>query len=355
MKKLKVIQVIPTLDFGGIETHRFLIAKYHNPKDYNLSFCCLSNSGTTADKIEKLGYPITYFHENIKIPNVTLLVKLYKLFRQERPDVVHACAAEGNFHAIIAAYFAGVPIRIAEEVGLPSQSNKAKKVFRYVYSFASVVIGVSEKVSNYLLTENNVPSSKVKTIYNPFDIELYSNIDLIGNIKNKKFTIVSVGRLVHEKNHLFLIKSIKKVCEKYSNIQLNIVGDGILKKELEIYIKNHDLQDCVELMGFREDIPQILRKSDLFILPSKVEGLGIALIEAMATGVLVIGTDIGGIPEIIIRNEAKGWLVPSDDIESMSQTIDKVINLSEKEKVKIRNNAKAYVKTNFHLIDIWIV
>ena len=346
-KRIRVIQVVPVLNFGGIETHRFLIAKYHDPKNYDLSFCCLSEPGLVAGKIEKLRYQITYLYENVKIPNFKLIYKLFKLFKIEKPDVVHACAAEANFHAMIAAYLAGVPVRVAEEIGLPSQSKKAKIIFRVVYTLSSSVIGVSQKVSDYLLTENNVPISKVKTIYNPYDLELYKNKKLLKNNKNSEFVIISVGRLVKEKNYLFLIKSVEKVIEKYPNIRLNIVGDGPLRSELEIYIKTNGLQNNIKLLGFREDIPSLLENSDLFVLPSKLEGLGIALIEAMAMGILVIGTNTGGIPEVILENQSMGWIVPSDDVKKLSKTIEVVMNLSVEDKNTIVDNAKKYVEEKF--------
>lgn len=346
-KRMKVMQIIPVLDVGGIETHRFLIAKYHNPEDYDLSFCCLSNSGTTADNIEKLGYPITYLHEDIKIPNITLLAKLYNLFRKERPDVVHSCAAEANFHAILAAYFARVPIRVAEEVGLPSQSNKAKKVFQLVYSLTSAVIGVSAKVSNYLVAKNKVSSEKVKTIYNPYDIELFNGTRERDKEKNREFNILSVGRLVKEKNHIFLIRSFEKVIKEYPHAKLRIAGDGPLRAELELYIKLNNLQENIMLLGFRDDIPFLLRNSDLFILPSKLEGLGIALIEAMAMGVLVIGTSVGGVPEVILEDKSMGWIVPNGDVVSLVKTIELIMNLPEDEKKTIVYNARKHVKNKF--------
>lgn len=344
---MKVFQVVPVLNFGGIETHRFLIAKYHKPEDYDLSFCCLSKSGATAEKIEQLGYKITYLHESVKILNFRLIFKLYRLLKKEKPDVVHACAAEANFYAMIAAYLAGVPVRIAEEIGLPSQSKKAKKVFHYIYSLTSAVIGVSLKVSDYLVQENKVPNDKVKTIYNPYDIEIFNKPTKTVNEQNSEFNILSVGRLVKEKNHLFLIKSIEQVIKKYPNVKLKIVGDGPLRYELETYIKINKLEKHIELLGFREDIAYLLQNSDLFVLPSKLEGLGISLIEAMAMGTLVIGTDAGGIPEVILEEQSMGWIVPSNDIQSMAKSIENVIILTEDEREIITNNAKRYVEEKF--------
>ncbi len=347
IKKLKVMQIVPVLNYGGIESHRYLIAKYHNPDDYKLSFCCLNETGITAEKIEKLGYKVFYLHENVKIPNFNLIVKLYRLFRKEQPDVVHTCAAEANFHAMIAAYFARVPVRIAEEVGIPGQSKKARLIFRSIYALSSAVIGVSKKVQEYLINKNSVRPPKVKLIYNPYDMDLYKEYKIKDNATKKIVEILSVGRLVEEKNHTMLIEAFSKIHGKYPNISLKIVGDGKLRETLQRLIYSLEMQDYIHLLGYRDDIPKLLQNSDLFILPSRSEGLGIALIEAMAMGIPVIGTDAGGIPEVIVENQSIGWIVPNNDVNSMAKTIEDVINLSKEEKNVIVNNAKNYVENKF--------
>ncbi len=347
IKKLKVMQIIPVLNYGGIESHRYLIAKYHNPDDYELSFCCLSETGITAKKIEKLGYQIFYLHENVKIPNFNLLISLYRLFCKEQPDVVHACAAEANFHAMIAAYLAKIPVRIAEEVGLPGQSKKARLIFRSIYALSSAVIGVSKTVQEYLIDKNGVTPKKVKLIYNPYDMDLYKEYRIKDNVIKKTIDILSVGRLVEDKNHIMLIKSFARVHEKYPNLFLKIVGEGQLRETLQRLIRSLEMQDRIYLLGYKDDIPKLLQNSDLFILPSKSEGLGIALIEAMAMGIPVIGTDVGGIPEVIVEDQSMGWIVPNNDMKSMAKTIEDVIKLSKEEKNTITNNAKKYVEEKF--------
>jgi len=346
LRKIKVLQIVPVLDFGGVESHRYITAKYNNKQKIDLTFCCLSKEGYISKKIEELGYSIAYLHENVKIPNFRLLVKLYKLFRKERPDVVHACAAEANFHAIVAAYLAGVPVRIAEEIGVPRQSKKAKLIFQVIYALSSVVIGVSKKVQEYLIEENKVPLQKVKLIYNPYDKDKYKKYSH-KNTDKSATNIISVGRLVEEKNHSMLINAFAKVHEKYPETTLTIVGDGVLKESLQNQISSLEMQDKVLLLGFREDIPALLQNSDVFILPSKSEGLGIALIEAMSMGMLVIGTDVGGIPEVIGTNKSMGWLVPNDNVGSMSRAIENAITLPTTEKNMIIDNAKKYVEEKF--------
>jgi glycosyltransferase involved in cell wall biosynthesis len=348
MRTLKVIQVLPTLDFGGIETHRYLMAKYNDRRRTDLIFCTFGSYGNIAREIAAMGYTVHTFDERARIPNLRLLFKLYRFFRAMKPDVVHACAAEANFHAILAAFFAGVPVRIAEEIGIPGQSRKARTVFRYVYALASAVIGVSKKVTEYLLGENGVDPSKVRLIYNPYDIDRFRESrppDDKGAAP--RFTILSVGRLVPEKNHAMLIDAFCTVHGRFPETVLHIAGDGPLLQTLQEKVSALQLEQSVRLLGFREDIPKLLQQCDLFVLPSKSEGLGIALIEAMASGVPVVGTDTGGIPEVIGRRGNLGWLVPGENPEAMAGAIAAAIRLSPREREAMGENARTYVREKF--------
>lgn len=344
---MKIIQVVPSLDYGGLESHRLLIAKYSTTKDVNLSFMCLGDTGRTGKKIEALGFDVNCMHENVRIPNVRLILKLYQYFRSEKPDVVHSCAAEANFHSMIAAFLARVPVRIAEEIGIPRQSTKAKAVFRVIYKISTAVIGVSRRVQEYLITENKVKPEKTKLIYNPYDIDLYKKAGKRKKRDGDNIKIISVGRLVEEKNHAFLIDAFAIIHTRYPHSSLEIIGDGPLKESLGNKIIALGMQQHITLEGYKEDIHSYLEDSDMFILPSKSEGLGIALIEAMAMGKLVIGTDAGGIPEVIDAKKPTGWIVQTDNIENMVETIEKVIKLPVDEKNRIAANAKRHVEKLF--------
>lgn len=344
MKKIKVLHIVPLLDFGGVESHRYIIAKYNKQETIDLIFCCFDEEGHIASEIKKLGYKVYCLNQSPKIPNLMLIYKLYRLIKTLKPDIVHTSSSEANFHGIIASYFAGIKIRIAEEVGLPAQSKKAKEIFKWLYKLSSKVVGVSQKVIDFLILENKVDKDKTKLIYNPFDIDKFKENST--KTLHDEFVIVTVGRLVKEKNHLFLIKSFLEVQKKHKNIKLMIIGDGPLREEIEHFISSQKLNEQVLLLGFRENIIDYLLGSDLFVLPSISEGLPIALIEAMYVGLPSIGTKVGGIPEVIADTE-NGWLVESGDINGMVDAIEKVVSMSIDERCRVGTEAHQSVMNKF--------
>ena len=138
------------------------------------------------------------------------------------------------------------------------------------------------------------------------------------------FVIVTVASLVKNKGHLVIIDAIKSVLKKNSNIKLLIIGDGPLKNELEEYVIDCQLALHIRFAGIRKDVFALLNLADLFILSTiEREGLGVSIIEAMSMDVPVIGTSIGGIPELI-KNQVNGLLVPPGNSSELAAAIDRL-------------------------------
>ncbi|MGF7117965.1 glycosyltransferase family 4 protein [Methanobacterium oryzae] len=166
----------------------------------------------------------------------------------------------------------------------------------------------------------------------PFGVDIDFYRPLKTNKNEDVFYILSVGYLIERKGFEYLIKAIQNVLHKQNNVQLTIVGSGPLEKKLKSLIKGLNLQNNVKIMKNISDyeLLQLYNSSDLFVLPSIVdsqgntEGLGVVLLEAMACKLPVIGSDIGGIPDII-QNNKTGLLVPEKDISRLSKDIIQLI------------------------------
>src|SRR5690606_30520327 len=141
-----------SLGFGGIEKVFELHGKYFDKGKYELVFVALNQGGNTADTLMRMGYRVIILSSSVKIPSTECILKLRALFRNEKPDVIHTCGAEANFHGIIAGRLCGVPTIIAEEIGLPNHSRIARIIYRILYLFTYKVIAISDSVRGYLRT-----------------------------------------------------------------------------------------------------------------------------------------------------------------------------------------------------------
>ncbi|WP_074471260.1 glycosyltransferase [Thiohalorhabdus denitrificans] len=306
-----------SLDFGGVEKHIELLADEVEGSEHVHCFCAIGQGGFVSDRLEARGSPVCCLEKPERIPSLGAVLALYRLFRRLRPEVVHTHGAEANFHGLIAAWLARVRVRIGEEIGIPTHGGRAKWVFRLIYSLAHRVIGVSNAVRDWQIQSGEVPPHKAIRIYNP--VRLPTTKSQVYD-PEQVFRIGFVGRLEPVKNPLALVDAVARVMEWGVVAELWIIGDGSQREEVEHRIEQRGLTGSVCLWGYREDPVEYVCQCHLYVQPSLSEGFGIALVEAMACGVPVLATAVGGAPEIITHGET-GWLIDDSDAGPLAEAL----------------------------------
>lgn len=336
---MKILKLTTYLDFGGQEKQYVSFTNLKEFFKYNYLFVGIGNGGFTSRDLINKGFRVIIFNNNCRVYNVLNIVRLFFLFKKEKPDILHSAAGEANFHGIIAAKLAGVPVVLAEEIGFPSHSKTARFVFSILYRFANRVICVSEAVKNFLIEIGEISPEKGTVIYNPVSAPKYFERDVQPN-----FTIVSVGRLERVKNQQLLILAVHAL--QPHDIRLILVGDGSETSNLEALIVELGLQEKVIITGFVSEPERYLAKADLFVLPSLSEGFGIAAVEAMLCAVPCLCSQVGGIPEFITDGET-GWLFEPSYPEELTQKLQMILNMDPVQLAEIGSRGKAYVSDRF--------
>jgi glycosyltransferase involved in cell wall biosynthesis len=188
------------------------------------------------------------------------------------------------------------------------------------------LVFVSNFTKRQFLKIANLPEEKTSIIYNGIDIDEYQKpIDKnkkkgeIG-IKEDEFVIGNIANLYPVKGQIYLLRAAKKVLKEIPNTKFLIIGRGELENELKREAQNLGIVSYVKFLGFREDVKELYKIMDVFVLSSLTEGLPLSLIEAMASKVPVVATDVGGIPEVI-DDGVNGLLVPPADPQAMAKKI----------------------------------
>jgi len=343
-RRLKVLRVTTVLDFGGIEK-RLVNTAQHDDDDVEFVFVSLGKGGWAAREIETLGKRVILLNSAFTIPSVSLLVKLVKLFLQEKPDVVHTSGAEANFHGILAARAAGVPVIVGEEVGLPNHRRVARLVFKAVYSQCSKVVAISNAVKKVLVELGEVPPEKVVVVYNPAPPSGAppSAVRGPGGLK-----LLAVCRLEKIKNLEATLRVLASLRERLPPFTFSIVGDGTEREALETLAEDLSLKDCVRFEGFHAEPQGFYASHDIFVLPSFTEGLSNSLLEAMNHGLLCVVTCAGGPAELIIDG-ANGFLLDPNDIASIEKVLFSSMTLSAAERLSLGQRAAQTVAEAFSL------
>jgi len=258
--------------------------------------------------------------------------KLWTIIRDMKPTIVHTRNLPTLEMAAVAA-LARVPYRIHGEHGrdIHDAYGTSRKflIFRKILDVAvHHYVSVSQDLELWLQKRVTIATKKVTQIYNGVDTQLFHSKTQTGRevlpngfASSDQVVIGTVGRLQYVKDQATLIRGIaalvKVAPEIGDKVRVVIVGDGPLKIELEQLIRESHLTHMVWMAGARTDIPRLLQSMDIFVLPSEAEGISNTILEAMATGLPVIATRVGGNAELVLEGKT-GWLVPAKDPHALA-------------------------------------
>jgi len=330
-RKIKIIYVMPSLVIGGAEKLLLTTVKYLDRGRYEIIVCCIASEGIIADEIKKLGIKFYCLNESPRFYNPKKIYSLYKLFRKEKPAIVHTHILGANIYGRIAAILARVPVIVSTEHNV---YYKKKKVHIWLDGILAKstdkIVAVSNRVKEFTSRQEGIGEDKFELIYNAIDSAEFLPTDSRKAIRRKldlpegDFVLGTVGAITVQKGHYYLIRAVSQIVKKYPNTILLIAGIDELKEKLQKIVHNLNLEKNVRFLGLRRDVPDILNCMDVFVLPSLWEGTPLALLEAMLTGLPVVASSVDGILEVV-ENGKNGILVPPGNVEALSDAIDGLI------------------------------
>lgn len=243
--------------------------------------------------------------------------KLSRIVRQWRPRLVHAHDPHAVTMAALALSF-GAPdprprIIASRRVDFHLQSHAFSQ---WKYNQVDGFIAASQAIKN-VLAQDRIPSGRIEVVHDGIDVEKIQNrpaLDLHAEywLPHGVPVMVNVGALVGHKGQRYLIDAMPLVLREVPDAHLIVFGEGDLRAALERQVKHLSLGKRVLLPGFREDVLSLMKSADLFVMSSITEGLGSAVLDAMAMGLAVVGTTAGGIPEAVVPGVTGELVAPSD-------------------------------------------
>ena len=328
MKKIKVLQLAESLEIGGMERVVASIARGLDPEAYEVSVWSIARGGQIASELEKEGKQVKVLGID-NYYNPLNVFKLSNLIKKERPDIIHTHGYFASTIGRIAAKLAKVPIIVTHVHSTYWGYTKRNILIeRELSKFTDRIICCSDAVKRFVVEHENISDKKAVTIYNGVEIkevnDSFKSREALG-IRENDIMITTVGSLTPHKGQRYLIEAVAHSMKTHDNIRCFIVGDGPLRVEFENYAISLGIGAHINFLGRVGDISEVINATDIFVMPSSGrEGLGIAVLEAMAYGKPVIASDIGGLPEVVI-DSATGYLVKPKDVHSIASVINKLV------------------------------
>ncbi len=329
-----IVHVIYRLDTGGMEQIVLSVINCTSER-FRHAVICLAGFGAMRDQIEDVTVPC---HSLNKKPGKDWphYVRFWRLLRALKPDLVHSYNI-GTLDLVPVMKLAGVRRVIHAEHGRDStdpqgDNPKYHRLRRWMAPFIGRYVVVSPDLQSWLTDRVGIQSSKVVYIPNGTDVEKYSGLRvrreprrLLGDFAPPGTVVVgNVARLDKVKDHAGLISAFKILCDQvrqaHVNCRLIIAGEGPQREELESHIAQLGLTEMVQLLGNRDDVPDLLAECDVFVLSSIAEGMPVTLLEAMAAKLPVVTTNVGGTASVVEAGKT-GALVPAGNPQALAEAL----------------------------------
>ncbi len=332
MSEPLIVHIIHRLQVGGLENGLVNLINHMPTERYRHAIVCMTESTEFRTRIRRSDVEVFELH---KKPghDLGLYWRLWKLLRQLRPAIVHTRNI-GTLECQAIAMFAGVKARVHGEHGrdmsdLHGRNVRYIRFRRIMKSFLSHTIAVSQDLFAWLIDTIGARRDSVTQIYNGVDMEKFQpraaqarDVLPAGFAGPDAVVVGTVGRLSGEKDQATLVRAFVDATIQASGVPLRLVliGDGPLRGDLENLIRDSGVIDQVWMAGNRKDVPDLLRALDIFVLPSLGEGISNTILEAMACGVPVVATRVGGNPELV-HDGRTGYLVAPANPTQMARAI----------------------------------
>ncbi|MBQ8352010.1 MAG: glycosyltransferase [Clostridia bacterium] len=308
---MKIVQVIPQFSVGGAEimcetlTYA-LIALGHDVIVVSL----YDYHSVITERLEAAGVDVRYLGKKRGI-DLSVLRRLCKLLRKARPDAVHSHLYASEY-AVPAAFMAGVRHRVHTLHSIAQKENgRAGRLLNRIFfhCFHTIPVALSELVRETVVEEYHLKPKKIPVILNGVDLTKCK--EKTDYARHGTFTVLHIGRFVKTKNQLGLLRAFSRFHAACPESELHLIGEGELKAAAEAYVAENGMADCVRFLGLQGNVHEFLHKADLFVLPSMYEGVPMTLIEAMGTGLPIVASAVGGIPNML--DEECATLVPCEE------------------------------------------
>ena len=317
--RVRVAHVTQGLDVGGQERLLVEMARHRNRDRFDWTVIVLGNRGPLAEALEAEGVRVLTLDTPTGL-RIGLWRRLTRMFRADAYDVVHTHDDRPLIYGMPAAWWAKTRRRVhTHHHGRLAQFTWRQRILmRQAARFAHCFVCVSNDSARYMI-DQGVKSAKVQTIWNGIDLARFA-----FQGPNDTGPIVTVARLSPEKDIANLLRAVPLVAASYPEARFEIAGDGPLRGDLEQLARDLNIGDRLTFHGELRDIPALLSRARLFVLPSLSEGISLTLLEAMARGLPIVTTHVGGNPEVVEAN-VTGLLVPPGDPSALAGTINAVL------------------------------
>ncbi len=363
----RVLFLITDLAYGGAEDQVVRLAVHLKTRGWDVAVTTMLSPSAYMQELESAGVPLVSLDiRRGRVPDPRAVTRLAGATRRWRPDIVHSHMVHANLLARLTRPLARVPVLVCtahsiDERG-PRGSGRARLwAYRLTDPFCDLTTQVSRAGARRYVELGAVPKRKIRYVANGLDTSAFAPAPESGRAirmelgLDELFVWLAVGNLREAKDYPSLLHAFAEAVKTGSPSTLMIAGKGAAQGRLERLTRDLAVDDRVRFLGLRRDVPKLMNAADGYVLSSLWEGLPMVLLEAAATGLPIVATDVGGNGEVVLDGQS-GFLVPPRDTQALTQAMLKLMALPEEERRRMGRLGRAHVMTHFaieQVVDQW--
>lgn len=350
-RPLKVLRVVIGLNQGGVQQAVLNLFKGLDRRKFEPIACAIENTGAIGKEIEAAGFEVITL--GYKRQPLRTIYALAKLMRERKVDIVHASSYHPSFYARIAGLLAGVPVLISHEHVVFANKRWQRVVLNKLLApFTDCFLPVGHAVARQVIDWYGYPEAKVEVIHNGVDTYRFAPPTCREEAKRKvgldpnRLVVGMICRLDPEKGHRYFFDAVKALHGRF-DAQWLVVGMGRGEAQVMQEAKDRGVDEVVQFLGMRRDVPDLLAAFDCYVLPTLQEGFPNSVLEAMSAGCPVVVSDFPGNLEVV-SDGVNGLVAPMGDSVALTRHIEALLTDSGL-RMRLGTEARRHIEENFSI------
>ncbi|KPJ93751.1 MAG: glycosyl transferase family 1 [Gammaproteobacteria bacterium SG8_11] len=352
--------LITGLHFGGAETVVINLASNLKRRGWTVKLVSMMPPGERAEKLIANGIEVASLKMRRGVPDPRAVPRLVALIRKWRPSVLHSHMIHANFLGRFTRLFLSLPVLISTAHNINEGGRWRMLGYKISDFLADMTTNVSQAAVNRYIDIGIAPSNKICLVPNGLDTSVFRpNAQTRQLLRNElgvgdQFMWLAVGRMENQKDYPVMFQSLSRL-KRDSKARLFIAGKGPLEEDLKQLANKLNIEDKVTFLGLRKDIPKLMNAADAYVMSSAWEGMPMVLLEAAATGLPIVATDVGGNREVVIDG-LNGLIVPPKNPEVLANAMKSIMAIPDSERMQMGKNGRAHVDENYSIervVDMW--
>lgn len=361
MKHSKLVMLTTGLAYGGAETQLVHLATRLKARGWQVTVISMLPPQAYVQELAAMNIPVHSLNMRRGVPDPRALFHLAAILREERPKILHSHMVHANIMARVARALTHIPVVICTAHTVNEGGRHREWAYRLTDPLCDLTTQVSQVGMERYVRVGAVPRNKIKFVPNGVDTKLFrpdreARERLRAELNlHDSFVWLAVGRFEEAKDYPTLLRAYAKVAQNKPPSRLLIAGHGPLLETIKGLAARLNITSFIHFLGIRKDVSDLMNAADGFVMSSRWEGMPMVLLEAAATGLPIVATDVGGNREIVLHNQS-GFLVPPAQPDALAEAMQRLMNLPHQDRLSMGLTGREYVVQRYDLekiVDQW--